>query len=196
MGHPSRKLGTRRMVAIVGATGVLPALPIILGGLPDTFPLPILAVISMPDQFADPFAANLTRTSRLPVAVAEDGAAPKPGTVYVAGTDRRLLLDRGQLRFARREPRVFDTMAALFRSMARELGAGAVAVILSGMGEHCEEGLRAVCDAGGHTIAQDEQTSIVYGMARWAVESGAVCELLPLQAIAPTLAALAMEGVQ
>jgi two-component system, chemotaxis family, protein-glutamate methylesterase/glutaminase len=190
MGHPSRESGTPRIVGIVGASGAQHALPIILSGLPDKFSVPILVVIGMPDSNVDHFATYLTRTSRLPIVVAEDGQVPQPGTVYVAGTERRLLLEQGRLRFARREPKVFDTMATLFRTMARELGPGAVAVILSGLGENCGEGMKAVRDAGGHTIAQDERTSMVYGMARRAVESGAVCESLPVQEIAPRLAAL------
>ncbi len=196
MNHKARESGTLRMVAMVGATGAQHAIPIILSGLSDTFTAPILVVISMPEQYVNRFATYFARTSRLPIVVAEEGQVPQPGTVYVEGTDRRLLLDRGQLRFAEREPRVYDTMATLFRSMARELGSGAVAVILSGLGEHCEEGMRSVRDVGGHTIAQDERSSIVYGMARWAVESGAVCESLPVHEIAPRLAALAMQRVQ
>lgn len=196
MGHPSGELGTRGMVGIVGATGFHIALPIILSGLSDTFPVPILVVVSMLEEFVDQFVTKLARTSRLPVVVAEEGLVPQPGTVYVAGTDRHLLLEQGRLHFAGREPRVNDTMTTLFRSMARELGSGAVAVILSGLGEHCEVGVRSVRDAGGHTIAQDERTSIVYGMARRAVELGAVCESLPVQEIAPRLAALAMRGLQ
>jgi two-component system chemotaxis response regulator CheB len=196
MGHHLRGVNMPRMVGIVGASGAQIALPTILSGLPESFPLPILFLMAMPDEFVDRFVMSLTPASRLPVVRAEEGQVPQPGTVYVAGTSRRLLLEQGGLRFVGCEPRVYDTMATLFRSMARELGSGAVAVILSGLGEHCEEGMRAVRDAGGHTIAQDERTSMVYGMARWAVESGAVCESLPVQEIAPRLAALAMQGVQ
>jgi chemotaxis response regulator CheB len=190
MGHQARELGTRRIVAMVGASGAQHAIPIILSALPDTFPAPILVVISMPEVNVERFTRYFAPTSRLPIVVAEEGQVPQPGTVYVAGTDRRLLLEQGRLRFAGREPKVFDTMGTLFRTMAEELGPGAVAVVLSGLGEDCSRGMMAVREAGGHTIAQDQRTSIIYGMARRAVESGAVCESLPIEEIAPRLAAL------
>ena len=183
------------MVVMVGATGAQDAVPIILSGLPNTFALPVLVVISMPEQNVPLFARHFERTSRLPIVIAEDGQVPQPGTVSLAGTDRRLLLERGRLRFVERESMRHDTMATLFRTMARELGAGAIAVVLSGLGEHCEEGLRSIREAGGYTMAQDEPTSVIYGMGRRAVESGAVCESRPLQEIAPWLASLAMQGV-
>lgn len=196
MDHQAWEPSTRRMVAMVGATGAQDAVPIILSGLPDTFALPVLVVISMPEQNVPLFARHFDRTSRLQIVIAEDGQVPRPGMVYTAGTDRRLMLERGRLRFAEREPMLHDTMDTLFWTMARELGAGAIAVILSGMGEHCEEGMRSIRDAGGYTMAQDEPTSVIYGMGRRAVESGAVCESRPLQEIAPRLIALAMQGVQ
>jgi two-component system chemotaxis response regulator CheB len=184
------------MVGIVGASGAQVAVPIILSGLAETFPLPIIIVISMPRKNVDFFITHFTRTSRLPVVVAEEGQVPQPGTVYVAATDRRLHLEQERLRCVAGDPKVRDTMATLFLSMARELGPGAVAVILSGLGENCAEGMKAVRDAGGHTIAQDQQTSMVYGMARRAVELGAICESLPVGEIAPRLAALVRQGAQ
>ncbi len=194
MGHQSQESGVPHMVAIVGATGGPDALAIILSGLPDTFSVPIVVVISMPDENVDWFVRYASQTSRLPIVVVGDGQVPQPGTVHVAGTDRRLLLEQGRLRFAELEPKVCDTMPTLFRTMARELGPGAVAVILSGMGENCGEAMKAVRDADGHTIAQDKQTSLVYGMARRAVEFGGVGESLPVQEIAPRLAALTTQG--
>jgi two-component system chemotaxis response regulator CheB len=154
------------MVGIVGASGVQHATPIILSGLPGDFPTPLLVVAAMPDEFTDRFVTYLATKSALPVARAEDGQVPRPGNVYVAGTDPYLLLDAGRLRFHERGPRAYDAKNALFRSMARELGSRAIAVILTGMGTDGAEGMKAVRDAGGHTIAQDEATSLVYGMPR------------------------------
>jgi two-component system chemotaxis response regulator CheB len=193
--HQSGLVTTPRMVAIVGAAGAQYALPVILRGLPITFAPPILAVIACHVDFVDRLAKQLVRTSRLPVVVAEDGLVPQSGTFYLAGTERRLTLERGRLKFTPCDPGVRDSMATFLGSMARELGPGAMAVILSGLGERCEMGMKSVRDAGGFTIAQDEATSVVYGMARWAVQSGAICESLPVQEIAPRLTTLAERTV-
>lgn len=146
-----------------------------------------VVVVAMLDDFVSAFASRLAEKSQLPVAVAEDGRMPEAGNVYVAGAERLLLIEQGRLRFAQREPRVYNTMDLLFRSMARELGSGAVAVILTGMGADGAAGMKEVRDAGGHTIVQDEATSLVYGTARVAARLNAACETLPLERIAPRL---------
>jgi two-component system, chemotaxis family, protein-glutamate methylesterase/glutaminase len=79
--------------------------------------------------------------------------------------------------------------------MARDQGSRAVAIILSGLGQDGAEGLKDVRDAGGHTIVQDESTSIVFEMARSAVALNAACESLPVHEIAPRLVALAADGL-
>lgn len=178
------------MVGILGATGVVEALRIILRGLPDGFSLPVVVVVSMPTIFIDRLVELLAATSRLPVVAVEDQQVPRPGRIHVAATDRRLLLARGMLKFAARDPDTFDTWDNFLHSMATELGPGAVAVILSGFGEDCLGGIKAVRGAGGYTIAQDQQTSIVYALAKRAVASGAIDEVLPIQEIAPRLAAI------
>ncbi len=76
---------------------------------------------------------------------------------------------------------------ALFRSMARDVGSGALAVILTGMGSDGAEGMKEVHDAGGYTIVQDRSTSVVYGTADFGVQLNAVCESLPIHEIAPRL---------
>jgi two-component system chemotaxis response regulator CheB len=172
---------------MVGATGAFEALSIILNRLPREFQLPILFVWSMPDVFLEGTVARLAHRSSLPVVAVEDEQVPQAGNVYVAGTDRNLLFEQGRLRFIGRDPKSHDTMDVLFHSMARELGTGAVAVILSGMSKDGAQGLRAVRDAGGFTIAQDEATSIVYGMPWEAVRLNAACESLAVQHIAPRL---------
>jgi two-component system chemotaxis response regulator CheB len=175
------------MVGMVATTGGYQAIPTILSELPREFPLPLLVVQAMPDTFLDNFVARLADKSCLPVAAAVGGEVPEPGKVYVAGTDRHVLIEHGRLRYAEREPGVCKTMDAMFRSMARELGPGAVAVILTGMGPDGAEGMKDVRDAGGYTIAQDEATSIIDHKARCAVRLEAVCEILPLSGIAPRL---------
>ncbi len=190
MNHQSLETGPARMVGIVGASGAPHAVPTILSKLPHDFPAPILVVVAMPDKNVSTFVSWLAGKSRLPVAPAEEGRMPEAGNVYVAGTERLLLIKQGRLRFAPCEPRVCNTMDLLFRSMAREQGPGAVAVVLTGMGADGAAGTKEVRDAGGYTIAQDEASSLVYLKARYAVQLDAVCESLPLEQIAPRLVEL------
>ena len=190
MDQPSREPAKVHLIGIVSASGGLQALPEILGSLPHDFPVPILVVMGMPDKNVSTVASRFAEKSRLPVATAEDGRMPDAGNVYVAGTERLLHIEQGRLRFARRESAVDKTMDLLFRSMAREIGPGAIAVILTGMGSDGAAGMKELRDAGGYTIAQDEATSLVYLKARLAVQLDAVCESLPLEQIAPRLAEL------
>ena len=182
--------GPGRMVAMVAASGAVQAVPTILSMLPNDFTAPIVVIVAMPDMNVGIVTSQFAEKSRLPVAAAEEGQILGPGKVYVAGTDRRLLIEQGRLRFTQREPRVFDTMDSFLRSMARVQGTGAVAVVLSGMGLDGVAGIKEIRDAGGYTIAQDQATSLVYVKARHAVQLGAVCETLPLERIAPRLVEL------
>jgi two-component system chemotaxis response regulator CheB len=181
------------VIGIVAATGGPQALVEILGGLPRELALPILIVMSMPPDFLKGWVAWLDERCLLKVTAAEDGDVPEPGHVYVASGDPRLVIVQGYLRL---QPSGSDLQPKnmLFHSMARDLGPGAVAVILTGMGSDGAEGMKAVRDAGGYTIAQDEATSIVYGTPRSAVKIDAACESLPLKEIAPRLLALAAAG--
>jgi two-component system chemotaxis response regulator CheB len=171
------------------------ALPEILGGLPHGFRAPILVVFSIHPDYLKECVTRLDHKCLLRVLVAEDGQMPEPGGVYVASEDPCLLVVDGRLRLERGDQ---DHMRrpknALFRSMARDQGSGALAVILTGMGEDGAEGMRAVRDAGGYTIVQDESTSVVYGMGRAAERLDAFCESLPIQEIAPRLCALVATG--
>lgn len=191
MDHPHGEQATRRMIGIVAASGGPQALEVILSGLPPEFPVPVLVVQSMPSQFLGHFVSRLGERCLIQVIVAEDGQAPEPGKVYMAGTDCRLLIEQGRLRLVADDERVFNHKDVLFRSMAKELGRGAVAVVLTGMGSDGAEGMKAVRDAGGHTIAQDQATSLIYGTPGVAVAIDAACESLPLNEIAPRLIALA-----
>ena len=193
MDQPSQEQETRRMIGLVAATGGPQALVEILAGLPREFALPILVVMSMHGDYLRTFVAWLDERCLLKVTVAEDGDVPEPGQVYVASGDPYLLIVQGSLRL---QPGGSDYQPknVLFRSMARDLGRGAIAVILTGMGSDGAEGMKEVRDAGGYTIAQDESTSLVYSTPRFAVEINAACESLPLKEIAPRLLALAAPG--
>jgi two-component system chemotaxis response regulator CheB len=188
--------GRLRAVAIGVSTGGPAALIEILRGLPRGFPLPILLVIHIGKLFAPGFAEWLDGQSPVRVAYAADGDPLPPfgeGGVLMASPDNHLVLRQGRLRLTQDPERhsCRPSVDVLFASVAQELGADCAACLLTGMGKDGAEGLLAIRRAGGRTIAQDEATSVVFGMPREAILLGAVEQVLPLEKIAPALAALA-----
>lgn len=182
-----------RIVVIGASTGGPQALREILSRLPAGFPVPVVCIQHIDSGFLTEMVAWLAEISPLPVAKASPGEAPQPGKVYFAPEDAHLELDDGR-RFALslapplegHRPSVTVTM----RTAARCFGAGTVGVLLTGMGRDGAEGMASIAAAGGITIAQDEASSIVYGMPREAAALGAVRHVLPLAQIAPALAGL------
>ncbi len=192
MNVPSPDERTCRLIGIVAATGGPQALAEILGVLPRDFPVPIVISLTLVPSFVEELAARLNQHARLEVVAVKDETVPAPGKIYVSAGDPYVELVQGRLRF-RPSGRDDQAKNVLFRSMAQELGPGAVAVILSGMGSDGAEGMKVVRDAGGFTIAQDKATSVIYGIAGFAVELDAVCESLPIQEIGPRLLSLVAE---
>lgn len=182
------------LVGICASTGGPQALSTLLRALPTTFPMPVLVVQHITAGFVDGLAQLLDQGAPLPVRVARDGLRPERGiTLAPDGADLvvtaagRLALDR------RRQPGPHRPAGdVLLASIAEHSGADAAAVVLTGMGKDGAAGARAVRDAGGLTIAQDEATSAIFGMPRAAIESGAEL-VLPLSAIAPRLVEFALE---
>lgn len=188
--------GRLRAVAIGVSTGGPAALIELLRGLPHGFPLPILLVIHIGRLFAPAFAEWLDGQSPIRVAYARDGDPLPPvgqGRVLMASPDTHLVLERGKLRLTGGPERYScrPSVDVLFESVARELGGDCAACLLTGMGKDGAEGLLAVRRAGGRTIAQDEATSVVFGMPREAILLGAAEQILPLDKVAPALGALA-----
>lgn len=181
--------GPFQVLGLVASTGGPNALAKLLGALPPSFPLPVLLVQHITACFLDGFASWLDSISPLRVQVAQEGEPALPGKIYLPPADRHLQLDGRRLRLDRGEfvclQRPSGTV--LFQSMARSLGAGALGVLLTGMGEDGAEGLRQIRQSEGYTIAEDESTTVVYGMPAAAVRLGAVCESLPLSEIAPRI---------
>ncbi len=135
-------------------------------------------------------AAWLADTCPQPVKLAVQGERPVGGTVYLAPEDHHLLVTRNGTLTLSKAPPVggFRPSAnVLFASAAEHYGAHAVGVILTGMGDDGTDGLRSLRTAGAWTIAQDETTSVVYGMPGAAVAAGAVDQILPISAIGPEL---------
>lgn len=177
------------MVGVVSSTGGPSALSQLLNGLGPGFPLPVLLVQHITASFLEGFVRWLNEVSPLPATIIENGQAPEPGKVHLAPVDRHLKIRQGRL-WADDGPAISSQRpsgTALFRSMAKELGPTAVAVLLTGMGEDGAEGLLDVRSAGGYTIAEDESTAVVYGMPAAAGQLKAACEFLPLPLIAPRL---------
>lgn len=179
-----------RLVALAASTGGPAALQQILQALPRDFPVPILAVQHIARGFSAGLAEWLNASCNLRVKLAEHGEPLRGRTVYLAPDDRHLGLSR-HLRIALSDaPAILGfrpSATYLFESVAAAAGAGVVAAILTGMGADGAAGLPAVRAAGGVVIAQDEESSVVYGMPREAVAAGVVDLVLPLQEIATRL---------
>jgi two-component system, chemotaxis family, protein-glutamate methylesterase/glutaminase len=187
--------GRVRAIAIGVSTGGPAALLEIFRGLPRGFPLPILLVIHIGGLFAATFAEWLDGQCPLRVSFARDGE-PLPaigqGGVLMAPPDHHLVVHQDRLRLTRDAERhsCRPSVDILFESCARELGTDVAACLLTGMGKDGAAGLAAVRRAGGRTIAQNEGTSVVFGMPREAILLGGAEQVLPLEAIAQALQAM------
>jgi len=188
--------GRLRAVAIGVSTGGPAALIEILRGLPDGFQPPILLVIHVGKLFTPAFAEWLDKQSPVRVGYAVDGELLPPcgdTRVLMAPPDKHLVLSQGKLQltqdFERNSCR--PSIDVLFESFAQELGAEGAACLLTGMGKDGAAGLLAIRRAGGRTIAQDEATSVVFGMPREAILLGAAEQVLALDQIASRLGVLA-----
>jgi two-component system chemotaxis response regulator CheB len=180
-----------RAVAIAASTGGPAALQRILTDLPPDFPAPILAVQHIAHGFVDGLAHWLNTVSFLTVKIAVEGEALRPRTTYLAPDGYHLGASaRGTIVLSDAPPVNGFRPAAdyLFESTARTFGAGLTAVVLTGMGHDGVAGLRMVRQRGGDVIAQDEATSVVYGMPKAAVDADLADEVLPLPDIAARLA--------
>jgi two-component system chemotaxis response regulator CheB len=189
--------GVRRssgLVAIGASTGGPGAIVEILRTLPSNFAVPILLVLHIGEPFGTAFADWLDGQTSRRVAFAIDGQPVRSlgGRVLMAPPDQHLTIHEGRLHLSRGEERFScrPSVDVLFESVARSCGNTAVGCLLTGMGRDGAAGLLAIREAGGMTIAQDEETSVVYGMPREAVLLGAAQRVLPLGEIGRTLAQL------
>ncbi|MEW6284288.1 MAG: CheB methylesterase domain-containing protein, partial [Candidatus Eremiobacterota bacterium] len=182
-----------RRVGIGTSTGGPAALVQVLGSLPANFDIPLLVVIHINEPFGEAFASWLDGRVPLRVRYPEDGERAAGGTVLLAPPDRHLVVERDRVRLSRAPERhsCRPSVDVLFESMATELGPAAAACLLTGMGRDGASGLLRVRQAGGFTLAQDEATSVVYGMPREAARLQAAQSVLPLAEIGPTVARLA-----
>lgn len=182
--------GAVRVVAIAASAGGPAALLDLLAALAATFPVPILVVQHIARGFADGLAHWLNGGTALDVRVARDDVVAQPGTVYVAPDDRHLGLQPNLQLVLSTAPPVgsFRPSATyMFESVAGAMGPSAAGVILTGMGNDGVAGLKVFHAAGGYVIAQDETTSVIYGMPMEAARAGVADAILPLPEIAPFL---------
>lgn len=198
--RPSRaplrlRAGSYEVVAIGASTGGPGAIVSVLRSLPVTFPLPLLLVLHIGDPFGAAFAEWLDGQTEWRARFARDNERlpDADGSVVMAPPGRHLVIREGRLRLTR-DPERYScrpSVDVLFESVATEFGLAAAACLLTGMGRDGAAGLALIRQRGGLTIAQDEATSVVYGMPREAVLLGAVEQVLPLGEIGPALATLA-----
>ena len=150
----------------------------------------------IPAAFSKPFAERMNRSSAMAVCEAQDGQQILPGHAYVAPGDRHLLVERDGSRYLCRlstGPHVNrhrPSVDVMFRSVAQNVGPNSVGVLLTGMGDDGARGLKEMMEEGAGTIAQDEASSVVWGMPGSAVKLGAAMHVLPLQQIGAQVLAL------
>lgn len=174
------------VVAIASSTGGPKALSVILASFSEDFPAPIVVAQHINQEFVSGMAQWLNSISRLTVKTGESGETIVPGTVYLSPSGRHMAISSDSRI-------VFNPMKGndiyvpscnvLLSSVADVYGDQSIGVILTGMGNDGVQGIGDIKKAGGYTIAQDEGTSVVYGMPRVAVEAGYINAVLPLQEI-------------
>ena len=197
LGATSRSLRTTdRIIAIGASTGGTEAIKEVLTHLPPDSP-GVVITQHIPKAFSGPFARRMNDCCSVSVTEAEDGQQILAGHVYIAPGDRHLMVVRNGARYACRLDdgvpvnRHKPSVDVLFRSVAQHAGRNAVGVLLTGMGKDGARGLKEMLDSGSRTIAQDEATSVVWGMPGEAVALGAAEQVLPLEHIAAKIRALA-----
>jgi two-component system chemotaxis response regulator CheB len=193
---PTRNGGARKtdtVVCIGASTGGTESLRVVLETLPEDCP-GIVVVQHMPEKFTAAFAKRLDSLCAVEVKEAEDGDAVLRGRVLIAPGNRHTSLQRKVSQYcvsvtdgplvSRHRPSV----NVLFRSAAQSAGRSAIGILMTGMGDDGADGLLEMRKAGAATVAQDEATSVVFGMPKEAIERGGACKIVPLEQIAGEIA--------
>jgi len=178
------------MVVIAASTGGPAAVTRVVSGLPKDLPAAVFLILHMPATFTKQFVVQLSEISALPVKEAEANEAPQPGTIYLCpgshhlriSLNGKISLDSGA-RIDGYRPCAdvaLETVAVYARALT-------VGVVMTGMGNDAAKGAKAVKAAGGYVIAQDEATSMIFGMPAEAIQAGAVDEVVALDSIAPAI---------
>jgi two-component system, chemotaxis family, protein-glutamate methylesterase/glutaminase len=187
---------SERIVAVGASTGGTEAIRELLAEMPPDAPAIVISQ-HIPAAFSKAFAERMNRCSAMSVCEAQDGQQILQGHAYIAPGDRHLLVERDGARYLCRlseGPHVNrhrPSVDVMFRSVAQHAGPNAVGVILTGMGDDGARGLKEMMERGAGTIAQDEASSVVWGMPGNAVRLGAAMHVLPIQHIAVQVLKLA-----
>ena len=184
------------VVVIATSAGGLAALTVVLAGLPADFPAAVVVVQHLDPKHRSMMSEILGRKTLMPVTEAKTGEVIGGGRVYLGPPDEHLLVQDGRLQLTHEAPVHFLRPSAdlLFESAAESYGARVVAVVLTGTGSDGTDGARAIKEAGGIVIAQDEATSQFFGMPGAAAKGVKVDYVLPLGQIAPKLIELVGPG--
>lgn len=191
--HLDPKRGPSRVVSIGISTGGPQALQYLLSQLPADFPGSIVVAQHMPEGFTEMFARRLDETCALEVKEAQSGDLLLAGRVLICPGSRHLKVKRlplGDIVVLSDEPRVNGhrpSVDVLFKSVAEEFGDRGLAVLMTGMGEDGAQGMGLVKAAGGMTMAQSEESCVVFGMPKAAIERGYVTRVVALEALANAL---------
>ncbi len=187
--------GAVTAVAIGTSTGGPNALSKVLPLLPHNCPVPVFVVQHMPPTFTRFLAERLNKESKLNVREATDGDSVAPGKVWIAPGDFHMVVERSGVAETRvrtiqapPENSCRPSVDVLFRSVARIYGAGALAVVMTGMGQDGLRGCEAIRDAGGILLARDEASSVVWGMPGYVANAGLAERVLPLDEIGNEIA--------
>lgn len=191
-GDPADK--SRLEVVIIGiSTGGPNALVRLLPELPADFPVPVLVVQHMPPLFTKFLAERLEKICPLAVQEAVHGEQIKPGTIWIAPGDFHMEIERKQpgvtirLHQGPLENSCRPAVDPLFRSAVECFGSRVLGVVMTGMGHDGLQGSRCIRDAGGQILAQDQKTSVIWGMPRFVTEEGLPDEVLPLDRLAASI---------
>lgn len=186
---PLPKVVSRQALAMVGigaSTGGPQAIAKVLQSLPAHFPVPIVCTQHISLGFLGGLVSWLSQETKLRVTVATAGEVPQPGVVYFAPDRHNLEIDRRgkfYLTAADANERHCPSVNVMFRSLAAYYGEAVAGVLLTGMGDDGAAGMRAIASVGGITIAQDEATSVIFGMPKEAIALGVVQYVLPIDRI-------------
>jgi len=175
-----------KVVAIASSSGGPKALSILLSALPESFPSPIVVAQHISAGFDAGLVKWLNRISKLTVKIASEGEMITPGTIYCSPSESHMRINsRRSVVFDERQPGDIYSPSCdtLLSSAAAVYGEKSIGVILTGMGDDGVSGMKKIKEAGGITIAQDEKSSVVFGMPKVAIESGCIDNILPLDEI-------------
>jgi len=183
---------THKVVAIGASTGGTEALKVVLGGLPKNSPA-VLIVQHMPQNFLESFALRLNQLCSIDVKIARNGEFLQMGTAYIAQGNKHMVLRRSgasyfiEIGLGQKVSGHCPSVDVLFNSVAKVAGSNAIGVILTGMGSDGAKGLMHMHESGAKTIAQSEESCVVFGMPKEAIRLGGVDTSVPLVEITQTI---------